>query len=191
MSDAVSARPGARFDGFVQVREAGRVGMVTIRGDLGGARFKRDVKSVTGLDVPGQRAIIGDGPRLAWMSPDELLLFCDASEAPSQATALAQALAGSHALAVDVTDARAVFHIEGAACRDVLAKLTPADVAPRRFGPGELRRTRLAQVPAAFHMIDEACVEIVAFRSVAGYVYDLLANAARPGSETGLFQTYG
>ncbi|MCB1330637.1 MAG: sarcosine oxidase subunit gamma, partial [Maritimibacter sp.] len=155
MSDAVSALPGAVFKGYCTVSEAGRVGMVSLRGDFADAGFAGAVKQVTGLDLPGRRQIVGDGPRLAWMSPDELLLFCAADDATGQAASLAEALAGLHALAVDVSDARAVFRVEGAACREVIAKLSPAAVAPGAFGPGEMRRTRLAQVPAAFHMASE------------------------------------
>ena len=191
MSDAVSALSGAVYKGYCTVTEAGRVGMVSLRGDLADAGFAKAVKRVTGLDLPGQRQILGEGPRLAWMSPDELLLFCAADEAPGQAAALADALSGQHALVADVSDARAVFHVEGAACREVIAKLSPADVAPGVFGPGEMRRTRLAQVPAAFHMTSGTAFEVIAFRSVARYVFDLLSNAAKPGSAVGHFITPG
>lgn len=195
MSDAVSALAGASSSGYCTVTEAGRVGMVTIRGDLAQAAFARAVKKVTGLDLPAQRRIVGDtaggGLRLAWMSPDELMLFCAADAAPERAAALAAGFAGMHALAVDVSDARAVFHVGGAACREVMAKLTPADVAPGVLEPGEMRRTRLGQVPAAFHMPDDTTFEVIAFRSVAQYVFDLLTNAAKPGSEVGLFATFG
>ena len=191
MSDIVSALAGAASTGYCTVTDAGRVGMVTIRGDHADAGFARSVRSALGLGMPAQRDITGDiggaVARLAWMSPDELLLFCDADAAPEEAAALSEVLAGGHALAVDVTDARAVFHVEGAAVREVLAKLTPADVSPGVFGPGEMRRTRLGQEPAAFHQKSETCVEVIAFRSVALYVFDLLSNAAKPGSEVGLF----
>lgn len=195
MSDAVSARAGAVFDGYCRISDAGRVGMITLRGELADPAFSKAVAAVTGLDVPDRRQITGgtdaDGPRLAWMSPDELLLFCAAGAAPERAAALTGALTGLHALAVDVTDARAVFRVEGASAREVLAKLTPANVAPGAFAPGEMRRTRLGQVPAAFHMTSETTFEVIAFRSVAGYVFDLLSNAAKPGSEVGHFATGG
>lgn len=195
MSEAVSALAGATYEGYCNVTEAGRIGMVTLRGDLSDAGFAKALRGVTGLDLPGQGAITGPGPapsdRLAWMSPDELLLFCDASSAPARAADLAKALAGQHALVADVTDARAVFRLEGEAAREVMSKLTPADVSPAAFGPGRMRRTRLAQVPAAFHMPDETSFEIVTFRSVARYAFDLLSNAARRGSEVGLFTRMG
>jgi sarcosine oxidase subunit gamma len=75
-----------------------------------------------------------------------------------------------------------VFRIEGAKADQVLAKLCPADLGA--LEPGELRRTRVAQVAAAF-WADEAGFTLVSFRSVAGYVMGLLEHSARPGSELG------
>ena len=94
--------------------------------------------------------------------------------------ALARALAGEHHLAVDVSDARAVFRIEGHKASDVLRKLAPVDFD--KLEPGELRRTRAAQVAAAIWMQDGGYT-LVSFRSVAGYVMGLLTHSATPGSE--------
>ena len=43
----------------------------------------------------------------------------------------------------------------------------------------------MAQVPAAYWMLDEETIDIVCFRSVAEYVFGLLEDAAEPGSEVG------
>ncbi len=178
----VSALPGARFTGYCTVEEAGLCGMVTLRADLSLAKVARAVKAVTGAGMPAPlRIASGSKGRAAWMSPDELLLFVEYGAAGAAVARLERALATSHALAVDVSDARAVFRLSGPRAREVLMKLTPADI--RRMGPGDFRRSRLAQVPAAFCMVDENSFEIIAFRSVAGYVFELLSNAARPGSE--------
>lgn len=180
MSDPISAYPGAEAQGFVRVREMGRQGMVTLRGDLAARALQDAVAAATGQAVPGLRGIAGGlGSGVAWMSPDELMLFCDATKAPALASLVARALSGQHHLAVDVTDARAVFAIEGQGARDVIAKLAPVDMAPGRFVPGEIRRTRLAQIPAAFWMADAQTIHLVCFRSVANYAFDLLANAAQ------------
>ena len=180
----VSALPGARFEGYCTVEEAGLCGMVTLRADLSLAKVARAVKAVTGAEMPAPLKITsGTRGRVAWMSPDELLLFVEYAEAGAAVARLDKALATSHALAVDVSDARALFRLTGARAREGLMKLTPADI--RRMAPGEFRRTRLAQVPAALYMPDEKGFEIIAFRSVAGYVFDLLSNAARPGGEVG------
>jgi sarcosine oxidase subunit gamma len=60
-------------------------------------------------------------------------------------------------------------------------------MAPGRFEPGELRRTRMAQVPAAVWMADAQTIRVICFRSVAGYVSGLLEDAAAPGGAVGYF----
>ena len=100
---------------------------------------------------------------------------------------LTKSLGKAHALAKNVSDARAVFEVSGAHARDVLAKLTPADVSPDAFGVGDIRRSRLAQVAGAFWVVDDHTFRIVCFRSVAQYVFDLLCVAAQPGSEVNHF----
>lgn len=182
MSRPVSALPGARFQGTCTIRETGLAGMITLRGDLGDGNLADAVGQVTGAPMPAMRAIsAGERGKVAWMSPDELLLFVMHAQVVEALEKLEEALAGSHFLAVDVSDARAVFRVEGPRTREVLAKLSPADI--RDLAPGQFRRTRLAQVPAAFHMTGETSAEIVCFRSMADYVFKLLSNAAKPGSE--------
>ena len=85
-----------------------------------------------------------------------------------------------HHLAVVVSDARAVFRIEGQKADQVIAKLCPVDL--ETLAPGELRRTRAAQVAAAFWR-DETGFTLVCFRSVASYVMGLLTHSAQTGSE--------
>ena len=184
MSEAVSALDSATYEGFCTVREAGLVGMITLRGDLASEAMAKAVKAVTGAAMPGQGGVtVGKKGKAAWMSPDELLLMVDHAGAEADVAKLGKALAKDHALAVNVSDARAVFHVSGTGAREVLAKLSPADVFA--LAPGQMRRTRLAQVAGAFHMLDDTTFEVVCFRSVAGYVFDLLCNAAKPGSEVG------
>ena len=94
--------------------------------------------------------------------------------------ALDKALAGEHYLAAVVSDARAVFRVEGAKAAQVLAKLMPVDLPG--MAAGELRRSRTAQVAAAVWR-DGDGYTLVCFRSVAGYVMGLLTHSAIPGSE--------
>lgn len=188
MSDTVSALNGAAFDGLVRVEEAGLQGMITLRGDLAARGVRAAVKSAVGVDVPGQHQISLKGDSGAcWMSPDELLLLCSYEDAAARTAALGTALAGQHHLAVNVSDARAMFRLIGPEAREVLAKLCPVDLTPGMFEPGTIRRTRMAQVPAAFWMEDAGTFRIVCFRSAARYVFGLLKTAARPGTAVGVF----
>lgn len=188
MSNAVSVLQGAsKVDGIAEVREMGLRGMITVRGDFADKALIKAVKSHAGA-MPKQREIVfKDGNGAAWMSPDELLLTCAHGEADSVVNTLTGALAKTHSLAVNVSDARAVFTVSGSKARDVIAKLAPVDLAPDAFTQGEIRRTRMAQVAAAFWMSAPDEFTIVCFRSVGQYMFDLLCVAAQPGSEVKAF----
>jgi sarcosine oxidase subunit gamma len=136
--------------------------------------------------MPGQREIVWkDGRGLAWMSPDELLAILPYAEVAGKLDEVARAMGSAHHLAVDVSDARALFRLKDKGVREVVAKLCPVDMAT--FRPGEIRRTRMAQVPAAFWVPDDETVMLICFRSVAQYAFDLLKGAAAPGGEVGHF----
>ena len=187
MSNAVSALQGAsNSDGIADVNELGLQGMITLRGDLSDKKLFKAMKAFAGA-MPEMRSIALKGDNgAAWMSPDELLLMVPHGEAKSTIKTLNKSLKGLHFLAENVSDARAVFEVSGANAREVMAKLAPVDFAPASFTSGMFRRSRLAQVPAAFWMSDEDAFRIVCFRSVAEYMFDLLSVAAQPGSEVGV-----
>ncbi len=181
MSNAVSALGGATYQGFATIREIGPIGMITLRAKPEVKGLAAAVKAVTGTDLPAARRIVMNGDKAAgWMSPDEYLLVLPYAEVAGALASLATALAGEHHLAVDVSDARAVFRVEGQDAEQVLMKLSPVDHAT--LEPGELRRTRTAQVAAAFWK-DDTGYTVVSFRSVAGYVMGLLQHSAQKGSE--------
>jgi sarcosine oxidase, subunit gamma len=174
-----SALAGAVADGTTQVEEAGLQGMITLKGDLGSAKMKAALKSV-GPGLPAQRGIVEkNGRAVAWMARDEVLILCPHAEADGVVTKLNTALAGQHFLAVNVSDARAMFRVTGPGAREALAKIAPVDLHPESFKPGEMRRTRLAQVAGAIWLSDDDQISVIAFRSVARYVFDILALSAR------------
>ena len=187
---AVSALNGATVEGFARVADAGLQGMITLRGDLASAKVRKAVKDATGQDVPALRTInSGDSGAVAWMSPDELLVMVAYDQVNDTLAEIESALAGEHFLAVNVSDARAMFRVSGrgAGVREVVAKLCPVDMAPGAFEPGMFRRTRMAQIAAAIWMPDAETVQIVCFRSVAEYTFNLLRDAVADGGEVGLF----
>ncbi|WP_195818762.1 sarcosine oxidase subunit gamma [Roseobacter sp. MH60115] len=190
MSEPVTALGGASADnGIATLAEASLQGMISLRGDLTASAVKKAVTSASGAAMPEQGRVTAEGDRaLCWMSPDELLLLCPYDAVGETLDRMHKALAKSHALAVNVSDARAMFRVSGARAREVMAKLSPVDLAPDQFTPGMFRRTRLAQVPAAFWMPEEEAFHIICFRSQAQYVFDVLTVAAQPGSSVGVYQ---
>ncbi len=188
MSEAVTALGGVRFDGLVHVEEVPLQGMITLRGDLGPAGVKAAATGVAGVDMPSirQANVAGDSG-ICWMSPDELLVLCPYDGVVDSVEKMQSALGDSHALAINVSDARASFRVSGPMAREVMAKLCPVDLSPEAFRPGDFRRTRMAQVAAAFWMVDDETFQIICFRSVADYVFGLLKAAAQPGSDIAYF----
>ncbi len=188
MSDVASALAGASYEGMARIEEVGPQGMVSIRGDLNLATLEKAVSKVAGVGMPGPGGAPSKGQKtVCWMSPDELLILLPYAEAAQAVAAIGEALAGEHHLVADVSDARALFLVSGPGAREALAKLAPVDLHPSAFGPGQFRRTRLAQVAAAFRMRDDEAFEVICFRSVAAYVFEILSLSARRGAEVGYF----
>lgn len=181
MSNVVSALGHASFDGFAKVSEIGPVGMISLRAKPDVPGLAAAIMAAVGTGVPAQRQIeIAGDKAVGWMSPDEYLLLLPYGDTDAALAAIGEALKGQHHLAVTLSDARAVFRIEGAKADQVLAKLSPVDFAT--LGPKELRRTRAAQVAAAFWRYGDGYT-LVCFRSVATYVMGLLSHSAMSGSQ--------
>lgn len=180
------------FRGLVAVARTGPQGMITLRGDLTAPHLAAAVQDLTGQPMPGPRRINARGDEdlrgVAWMSPDEALVLVPDSEVGAAVAQLQAALAQEFALVADVSDARAMFQLRGPSWREVLARLCPVDFAPEVFGPGDLRRTRAAQVAAAIWAEADDAARLICFRSVAEHVAQLLHNAADPAGETGLYR---
>ncbi|TMM54243.1 sarcosine oxidase subunit gamma [Sulfitobacter sabulilitoris] len=189
MSEPVSALHGISDDhGLVRITELGPRGMITLRGDLASSAIKKAATKGTDLSLPGPgQAVLSGDDGVAWMSPDELLVMCAYDDVQARLARMTKATQGKHALAVNVSDARAVIEVSGTRAREVVAKLAPVDLSPDAFTPGMFRRTRMAQVAAAFWMHDDTTFRIICFRSQARYVFDLLKVAAQPGSEVDYF----
>ncbi len=164
-------------------------GMITLKGDLAGAAMRRAVQAAAGLGVPEVRAFGQEGERaVAWMAPDEVLLFLPRGEVGQALAAARAALGPAGGLVADVSDARVLFTVAGPGAREVLARLTPADMGA--LGAGEMRRTRLSQVPAGIWQSGQGEFTVMVFRSVAEYARGILERAAA-GPAAGFFPSGG
>lgn len=185
MSDPISALNQAVFEGpLVSIKELGAVGMVTIRGDFASATFAAAIEKVCGGPIPAQRKFSGS---LGWMSPDELLWTGDYDNANSIVAALTKELGDEHHLAVNVSDARAVFRLTGQGARELVAKGAPVDMSPAALAPGDLRRSHIGQVAAAFWIDADESLTLVCFRSFAAYMFDWLSASSKEGATPGLY----
>jgi sarcosine oxidase subunit gamma len=163
-------------------------GMISLRGDLSASAVRKAATGVATVEMPGPgQANCVEDRGICWMSPDEVLVLCPYDTVAAHLAKMHAALGKVHALAVDVSDARAVFRVSGPSAREVMAKLAPVDFSPDAFTPGMFRRSRMAQVPAAFWLHGPDTFQIVCFRSQAQYMFDLLKVAAQPVSAVDLF----
>ena len=190
MSEAVSALNGRVSDGATTVTDTGLRGMITLRFDPSDTTASTALSGVTGVAVPERRRVAqADDVTVAWMSPDELLIMVGYDEADAMVARISEALSGPVHLATNVSDARAVLSIKGPAAREAIAKGAPVDLSPGAFGIGEIRRSRLGQVAVAFWMTDQDAIELVCFRSVAGFVFDWLALATKDEATVGFYRS--
>ena len=189
MSEAQLAKEATDTADGVTVTTPPARGMISLRGDLMSARFRKAVEEVTGVEFPEKGRIqFDDGVGCVWMSPDEVLILLNADETPLVLIKLQKTLAAEHCLILNVSDARVLHQVQGKAVRDVLAKLTPANLTAQVFSRGQVRRTRIGQVAGAIWMLDAETVQVVSFRSASGYVFDLPSHAARAGAAPGFHQ---
>ena len=174
------------FDGLAKIDQITGLGMISVRGALGDAKFQQALKKASGAPLPDRGHVqTGAGKTVAWMSPDEALIVCPGDETKALVAALQKALDDMHHMVTDVSDARAVFSISGPASRDILAKVCPVDLRPSAFQAGQFRRTRMAQVACAFWAVDSATFHLVGFRSVQDYIWDVLNTVANPDAPVG------
>lgn len=121
--------------------------------------------------VPGE--LTGHDPWLAWRSPQETLALGFQS-APLHALLHALAPGRSEtAMAVDVSQALAVFELHGPLLDAWLSHLVDAAAIPRQAG--RVCRCRLADIPVLVLRLDPERVYLVADRTIAPYLSNWLA----------------
>jgi len=165
--------------GAVLVAAEGRAEMVTVKADLSNKTTLATLKNTLGTPVPTQRKIANG---VAWMAPDELFVMVPEGQTADELVARLNDGIKAPLLALNVSDARAVFTLKGNGAREVLAKGAPVDLSPAAFGMGDFRRTRLGQVAVAFWMEADDEFRLVCFTSMRGFMFDWLTNAAQKNS---------
>ncbi len=187
MPDILERDDDLLFSGIAKIYRPAPCGMMTVRANLASLNLMAAMRDMFDLAIPKPRCIVfRERSALCWMSPDELLILCRREEVAMRMNQLDGFLITESSLVIDVSDARIIYDVEGRGAREVLAKLCPVDLALGSFHIGDFRRTRLAQVPVAFWLKDADTFSLMVFRSVAGYVLEVLKMAARDGSDVGL-----
>ncbi|MBK1869980.1 sarcosine oxidase subunit gamma [Aestuariivirga sp. YIM B02566] len=165
----------------VDIREMTTRGMIDLRGLADDTAFMAAVKQALNLDLPtAPRTSAAWGEIQAlWLSTDQWLILCPRTKTEELLTALRQALAGIHSLAVDVSDMRTIIRLEGDQARSLLLKGSSLDLLSADYEAGTARRLRFAEIAALLHIVSTKpdVIDLYVFRSYADYAWDwLIAN---------------
>ncbi|MBM3542561.1 MAG: sarcosine oxidase subunit gamma, partial [Alphaproteobacteria bacterium] len=97
----------------VRMGERDRVGLANLRGDPADTLFLERARQALGTALPLAPNTVAEGGahRVLWLGPNEWLVA--SADGVSAAPALAQAVAGLHATATDLSDARVAVTLAG------------------------------------------------------------------------------
>lgn len=173
----------------IDMREMADRGMIDLRGLASDRKFMAAAKESLGFDLPKQpRTSVSWGDAKAlWLSVDQWLILVPRSKVQETLERLRAALASIHALAVDVSDMRAVIRLEGEGVREVLLKGCSLDLLGGEYEPGTVRRMRFAEIAALLHVVEDGIFDIYVFRSYAHYAWEFLSVTARESARVKLF----
>lgn len=130
-----------------------------------GHDLAKALQAAHGLELPAPGQTSGtDTARVIWFGRAHVLLM-----GPAPDPVLLR-----QAAATDLSDAWAVVQLSGAGAADVLARLTPLDLRPASFAPGQTARSELQHMHAAITRLGPDRFQIMVFRSMAQtLVHDL------------------
>jgi sarcosine oxidase subunit gamma len=170
--------PKSEVELTVLIEEVTNFGMVSLKVDLLDAKVREIIQSISGTRCP-QIGKISDGKKMSvgWMSTDEYAIFSESSDAIKLVGRVSSKLKKYDHLCLNMSDSRRCFHLKGKGWREVLSKGTPADLSPKAFGQGVLRRTRIANVAVAIWSFNETEAFIISMTSVGDFIIEWLNNA--------------
>ncbi|MFM8748327.1 MAG: sarcosine oxidase subunit gamma [Aestuariivirga sp.] len=173
----------------VSLREVTGQGMIDLRGLAADAAFMAGARTALGFELPvrPRTTATAGGVTALWLSVDQWLILCPRTNTADILARLGAALTGVHALAVDVSDMRAVIRMEGGGAREILMKGTSLDLLSAGIVPGFCKRMRFAEIAALLHVVDDNVFDIYVFRSYARYAWDFLCATAKDQARVRLF----
>lgn len=156
--------------------------LVNLRGDAADGAFVEAVQHVTGCGLPVQpnTTARGEACDVLWLGPDEWLVRSREPQPARFEAALATALAGQFASAVDVGSGFTVLELTGTQVRDVLARGCPLDLHPRLLAPGQCAQSHYFKASIVLVPVSGEAYEVIVRRSFADYFVRILLDAAAP-----------
>jgi sarcosine oxidase subunit gamma len=116
--------------------------------------------------------------RALWLGPDESLLICSDQDAAELHRTLSTQLTGQHFQLTLLSDALAVYNLNGPYVRDILAKGCALDLHFSVFRPGHCAQSSLDRAAATLMCEAENSFRLICRTSFADYVETWLKDAA-------------
>jgi sarcosine oxidase subunit gamma len=196
MSELLTRRHGLEFllaelggsrmaDPGVSVTIRGDLGHINLRGRASDAGFLPPVEKLLGQALPIEpNTVSGERHQVFWLGPDEWLIVTPAAGALELAERLRQATSGTHASVNDISGGQIALMLQGAECRELLAKGCTLDLHPSVFAAGDCAQSGLARANVLLALMDATpTFMIVVRRSFSDYLCRWLAHA---GSDVGI-----
>ncbi len=145
------------------------------------------LKSIMNLHLPLTPNTVSESDEavICWLSHDEWLIMSQQAQTPDKTRdklqAMRESLQGEHIALTDVGSGQTVIRISGERALLLLAKATPFDLHPQRFGLRQCAQTLVAKTNALIlpRASNEPVYDLIVRRSFADYLWCWLIDAAR------------
>jgi heterotetrameric sarcosine oxidase gamma subunit len=117
----------------------------------------------------------GDGI-LLWTGPGQWFAVSESLAGDALRAALEERLSSTDATVTDLSHARTVLRVSGAAWRDLLAKGCPADIDA--MAPGDCVASLLSHFTVVIHCVSGDSADVYVFRSFGASLWEWLRGAA-------------
>jgi len=135
---------------------------------------------VNGAPDAGGPAVLGsvvDGDTtLLWTGPGQWFAVSASLDADGLLARLEERLSSTHATVSDLSHARTVLRVRGAAWKDLLAKGCPADIDA--MAPGDCVASLLSHFTVIIHCVADDSADVYVFRSFGASLWEWLRGGA-------------
>ncbi len=152
--------------GLMNLRNSGDVSKIMIR------HFG------TALPQEANRFSVSGDRRALWLGPDESLLMCADQDAAELHRTLSTQLTDQHFQLTLLSDALAVYELNGPYVREILAKGCALDLHVSVFQPGQCAQSSLERASVTLMCEAENSFRLICRTSFADYVETWLKDAA-------------
>lgn len=175
-----------RTSGRLALTPLARRGQLDLRlGDDGG-RSVQLVERALGATLPSEPNRVSCGETtVAWLGPDEWLIFCDPGAVASLEARLRAALDGSWGSVVDVSANRIGLSISGPLAREALMTCCTLDLRPAQFRVDGCAQTLIERAGVLLHRRDDDTFDLWVRPSFARYLALVLLDACAPSFASG------